>query len=545
VSRVKGLRSWSFGLAAAVLAGGLGTGCVTPGSAISPPGTPAREPGVAAGFRSLAPRQALHVLSRLTFGPRPGDIESLQRIGIAAYVGQQLNPGSIDDRPVDTALADLSTLTMPTASLLRDYPRPQPAAAGQVDAPVMTAPAKRPAVVLMELQAARMVRAVVSERQLQEVMVDFWMNHFNVFVYKGEILWYLTSYERDAIRPHALGDFRALLGATAHHPAMLYYLDNWQSRKDTAGKPGLNENYARELMELHTLGVDGGYTQRDVREVARIFTGWTIDRPREEGRFVFRPQLHDTAEKVVLGHRFGAGAGIEEGEQVLDLLARHPATSRFLARKLLRRFVTDEPPNDLVEGTAAVFRQTGGDIRATLRAIFTSAAFMTEGAYRGKVKKPTEFVVSAVRALGGRVDTRGGLELARAAARIGEGLYQAQPPTGYDDRVEAWVNAGSLLGRMNFALAVANRQVPGVVVDLDGLTAGTDRRKPDAVLARLLSVILNDQVSDQTRAVLTRQLQDPRIIRSTPDDQRDLRWADTDVAALAALVLGSPEFQRR
>jgi hypothetical protein len=538
-------RSLVVALSAIVPLAGLLAACMTARSGTSPLATTTGGTGAAAPLPSVDSRQALHVLSRLTFGARPGDVESLQRIGIAAYVGRQLNPEAVDDRPVDTALIDLPTLTMPIALLLREYPRPQPAAAGQGGAPMTPAPEKRPGIMLMELQAARMVRAVASERQLQEVMVDFWMNHFNVFVYKGEIQWYVTSYERDAIRPHALGHFRALLGATAHHPAMLYYLDNWQSRKDTAGHPGLNENYARELMELHTLGVDGGYTQRDVREVARIFTGWTIDRPREEGRFVFRAQMHDTAEKVVLGQRFGVGGEIEEGERVLDLLARHPATSRFLARKLLRRFVTDDPPTELVEHTATVFRQTDGDIRATLRAIFNSPAFTAEGVYRAKVKKPTEFVVSAVRALGGRVDTRGGLELARAAARIGEGLYQAQPPTGYDDRAEAWVNAGSLLGRMNFALAVANRQVPGVVVDLDGLTAGRDRRKPEAVLARLLNVILNDQVSDQTRAVLTRQLQDPQIIRSTPDDQRDLRWADTDVATLAALVLGSPEFQRR
>jgi uncharacterized protein (DUF1800 family) len=500
----------------------------------------------------------LHVLQRLTYGPRPGDVARVKTIGLAAWLERQLDPAGLDDAAVEGALSTLPTLTMSIADLQRDYPRPDPEtrrklASGDMSPREMREqypPERRPARIVAELQAARMLRAVASERQLQEVMVDFWFNHFNVFAAKGEVRWYLTAYERDVIRPHALGRFPDLLRATARHPAMLFYLDNWLSTRPgftprggpNAGRPaGLNENYARELMELHTLGVDGGYTQADVTEVARAFTGWTIDRPRQDARFVFRPATHDLGDKRVLGRSIRAG-GERDGDQVLDLLAAHPATARFIAGKLVRRFVADEPPPALVERVAAAYRDTGGDVRAMLRVVFASPEFRAPAAAGAKIKKPSEFVASAVRAVGATTDARGALALARAAAEIGEGFYEAAPPTGYPDRAEAWVNPGTLLARMNFALTLAEGRVPGVRADLGGLVSGADPGQPQVVLQRLLATLLHGRSSKETRAVLTAQLDLPEITRLTADDRGP---ANTDVAKLAALVLGSPEFQRR
>jgi len=501
----------------------------------------------------------VHVLDRTGFGARPGDVDRVRAMGIQAYLEQQLDPDRAGVQTPDAQLRELRTLTLSTADLLREYPRPDPAArtpgAGGEAMPPETrrAPApqeRRPVRMVAELQAARLVRAVRSERQLEEVMVDFWLNHFNVSVQKGAVRWYVTSFERDVIRPHAFGRFRELLLATARHPAMLFYLDNWVSARPGFVVPagpnqgrtaGLNENYARELMELHTLGVDGGYTQRDVTEVARAFTGWSIERPYRDGRFVFRPAFHDPGVKIVLGHSISAG-GERDGVQVIDHLARHPATARFLATKLVRRFVSDDPPPALVERVAATYRDTDGDVRAMLRVVLTSPEFVAPEARRAKIKKPLELVASASRAVDAAVDARGGFELARASARIGESLYQAQAPTGYADRAEAWVNAGALLARMNFALDLVHQRLPGVHVDVAPLLAGVDRRHPEAVLDQLLARVVPGRVSPETRATLEAQLADPRVRRLTPDDRVE---ADTDVPTVLALVLGSPEFQRR
>jgi len=331
---------------------------------------------------------------------------------------------------------------------------------------------------------------------------------------------------------------------------MLFYLDNWLSARgdfvlragpNAGRRSGLNENYARELMELHTLGVDGGYTQQDVTEVARAFTGWTIERPRIEAAFVFRPAMHDHGDKTVLGRPLRRG-GERDGEDVLDLLARHPATARFIAGKLVRRFVADDPPPALVERVAAVYRDTGGDVRAMLRAIVASPEFRAPDDAGAKIKKPSELVASAARAVGATVNARGALALARAAAEIGEGFYEAQAPTGHPDRAEAWVSPGALLARMNFGLALTENRLPGVRVDTRALVAGADRREPDAVLERLLATLLHGRASSATRDVLSAQLAAPVITRLTADDRGP---ADTGVAKLAALVLGSPEFQRR
>jgi uncharacterized protein (DUF1800 family) len=447
---------------------------------------------------------------------------------------------------------------MSIPELLQAYPRPsrevlQEPAEGRMSPETYRAtvpPEHRPAHIVSELQAARVLRAVESQRQLQEVMVDFWLNHFNVYAGKAAVRWYVTAFERDVVHPRALGRFPDLLRETARHPAMLFYSDNWLSTRPDFVVPirpragqtaGLNENYARELLELHTPRRRRWLHPDDVHEVARAFTGWTIDRPNESGRFVFRARRHDPGPKVVLGQRL-TGTAQAEGEAVLSLLAARPATARFIASKLVRRFVADDPPAPLVDRTASIYMATGGDIRAMLRGIPTASEFQVDSARAAKTKKPFEFVVSAARAVDARVDPRGGLELAHAAAMIGEPLYGAQAPTGYPDRAEAWVNAGALLGRLNFAQALARGRVPGVVTDLETVVSGADRWVPTQVLDRLLVRLGPGPVSAETRAVLTAQLNDPKVTRLTSDDRVA---ADRDVATLVALVPGSPEFQRR
>jgi uncharacterized protein (DUF1800 family) len=497
----------------------------------------------------------VHALSRLGFGARPGDLERVKSLGLPEWIERQLEPRRLDDRGVEQTLAALPSLTMSIAELQREYPRPP--ARETSDDPQMSPralydrppPEKRPMRIVAELQAARLVRAIESERQLEEIMVDFWFNHFNVHAAKGEVKWYVTAYERGVIRRNALGRFGDLLRGTAAHPAMLFYLDNWLSTRpdftprfgpNRGRRAGLNENYARELMELHTLGVDGGYTQADVTEVARAFTGWTIEHPRDAARFVFRPLVHDRGEKTILGMRLPAGGGHDDGERVLSLLLHHPATARFVATKLARRFVSDDPPPALVDRVAATFRATNGDIKAMLRTLVASPEFWAPDARRAKIKKPFEYVASAVRAVGGHADARAGFVLARYAAEMGESLYGAQPPTGYPDRADAWVNAGALLARMNFALALTQGRVAGVTLDFSPLAL--DRAAPDAALDRLLLALLHGDASPRTRAVLMAQLTNPEIRRQTRDDRGP---ADTDVEKLAALVIGSPEFQRR
>ena len=509
-------------------------------------------------------QQIVHVLNRLGYGPRPGDVERVKRQGLKAWIERQLEPEGIADESLQSMLGAFPVLAMSAAELYREFPPPRPQDVQRFEAGQMTPqeiretfpPDRRIANIPAQLQTAKITRAIMSERQLQEVMVDFWFNHFNVYIQKAATRWMTPAYEREAIRPHALGRFRDLVVATAHHPAMLYYLDNWRStRQDlvvpgpAGGRRGLNENYARELMELHTLGVDGGYTQQDVVEVARCFTGWTIDQPQLGGGFLFRPGAHDRGEKRVLGTVIPAGGGQEDGMAVITLLTRHPSTARFVSTKLVRRFVADDPPPALVDRVARVFRDTDGDIRALLVAIFSSPEFMGPEAYQAKTKTPLEVVASAVRALDGRIDLPaqpaapgGGLVLARQVARLGAPLYEAQPPTGYPDVAGAWVNTGALLARMNFALALSQNRLPGVRVDLAHALGEVDRARPAAVLDRILSVVLHGEASPRTREVLGAQLDSPEIVRATADDRGP---RNTDVEKLAALVLGSPEFQRR
>jgi uncharacterized protein (DUF1800 family) len=339
-------------------------------------------------------------------------------------------------------------------------------------------------VVARDLMEGKLLRAIYSERQLDEVLADFWFNHFNVFLDKGADHYLVTEYEREAIRPHVLGRFRDLLEATAKSPAMLFYLDNWQSvgpepperrGQGNRARRGLNENYGRELLELHTLGVGGGYTQKDVTEVARCFTGWTIDQPQRGGSFQFNPRLHDNGEKIVLGATIAAGGGIQDGETVLDILARHPSTAHFISTRLAQRFVADDPPAALVNRMAQTFLKTGGDLREVMRTMLASKEFWSVGAYRSKVKSPLEMVASAVRAVHGDVDFA--FALANQVAQLGEPLYRKPEPTGYSDSSQEWINSAGLLARMNFALQLAHDKVPGVKVEV--ARAATELGSPE------------------------------------------------------------------
>ena len=516
-----------------------------------------------------------HALSRLTFGPRPGDLQHVQKLGLKKWIDLQLHPERIPQNPVlETKLRPLDTLGMTTAKMLESYPSPtlvkqmvagklpfpeDPDKRMMVDrlaarlqsktdqdgfkspAPDLAAllppeqlrvlrtgtaqqkldlfnsfsedrqdrvlesmgqgmrmqlfaaapPAMRrriqsangpQAMVAQDLMAAKLFRAVYSNRQLQEVLADFWYNHFNVFIEKGADRYLVTAYERDELRPRVLGKFEDLLRATAQSPAMLFYLDNWESAgaQSPAGirrKRGLNENYGRELLELHTLGVDGGYTQKDVTEVARCFTGWTIKQPQRVAEFEFNPRMHDDGEKTVLGVRIPAGGGIEDGFKVLHLLAHHPSTARFISRQLAMHFVADDPPAALVNRMAATFLKKDGDLRAVLKTMFDSPEFWSRGAYRAKIKSPLEMVASSLRAIDAQVDFTFGLN--NQLNQLGEPLYRKAEPTGYSNSGQEWLNSAGLLARMNFSVALANNKVPGVKVDSARSSEGVALGSPD------------------------------------------------------------------
>ncbi len=570
-------------------------------------------------------QQILHVLDRLTFGPRPGDVKAVQKMGIKKWIDLQLHPERIEEnRELDARLEPLESLRMTQAEALAAYPPRQmiraiaqgkqkppedPVARAAVDRltrrfnakkgqgdeelepqvqlselltpaqirtlragttdekrnllnsieedkqddvviampqglrnqllPVANTSLRRKMtlannpqqVVASDLSDAKFYRALYSNRQLQEELVDFWYNHFNVFLDKGSDRFLVPSYERDAIRPHVLGKFRDLLEATANSPAMMFYLDNWQSvapvdvRRPNGKKPtrGLNENYARELMELHTLGVDGGYTQKDIIEVARCFTGWTL-RPAQGAGFEYNDRVHDKGEKVVLGVTIPAGGGKEDGERVLDILAAHPSTARFISKELAQRFVADDPPPALVDRMAKTFLTTGGDIQAVMATMLSSKEFFSEGAYHAKVKTPFEMMVSALRATGAQVDSV--YQLSNQISQLGEPLYRKLEPTGYSSANAEWVSSSALLARMNFALSLSQNRVGGVKMDAKKF-AGT----PSEVARQLLFA----NPSKQTQGILGKALEAEK--KKNPKASPN--------ALMAGLVLGSPDFQRK
>ncbi|MDQ1408056.1 MAG: hypothetical protein QOG55_3685 [Acidobacteriaceae bacterium] len=495
----------------------------------------------------------------------------------SAAVGQSASNNSPDVNVADKASVPVSMKTKPSPT--------NPEVAANVTTPgsekrnVLSGPdpnavprviadnSKKPQRVIEELAMAKVTRAIYSERQLQQVMDDFWFNHFNIYAAKGEDKWYLTSYERDVIQPHTLGKFKDLVTATAESPAMLFYLDNFLSADPNAaqrqaalratrqnrgrfGRPpqlqnqqpkkntrGLNENYGRELMELHTLGVEGGYTQKDVTELARCFTGWTIDKPRLNPQFKFDEKRHDPDQKIVLKKKIHAG-GMKDGEQAIQLLAKHPSTAKFISTKLARRFVSDNPPAPLVARMAKTFESSDGDIRAVMHTMIYSPEFWSREAYRAKIKTPFELVVSAVRALGADADTA--MPLVQWVGRIGEPLYQCQPPTGYADNAEAWVNTGALLNRLNFSLTLAGNKIRGSRADVASLL-GVDATEPKVALERALQIFLGGQATPTTLETLQKQLDSPQVLQAKLHDP----VKKVDLGVVTGLVLGAPEFQRR
>ncbi len=488
---------------------------------------------------------AAHLLSRFSFGPRPGEVEAVARRGPEQWFAEQLE-------------GELSSPSL---------------AGGLVAVPEQSNE--------WTLRQRKLLRAVYDENQLHEVLVDFWFNHFNVSLTDDDCRPYVAAYEREAIRPYVLGSFREMLGATAHHPCMLYYLDNAYSQAsggsdevvsnmDPLGysarrgqlrptvkpqaKKGLNENYARELMELHTLGVDGGYRQRDVTEVARVFTGWSV----EKKAFAFKPEMHDTGSKKVMGSSV-RGAGVDEGEKLLDLLALHPSTARFLCRKLCVRFVSDNPPRALVTRLERVYLGSNGDLRKTLIALVSSPEFWDRSVVKAKVKTPFELAASALRILDASVEPRSGV--LGYLEPMGQDLYACRPPTGFPDRADYWINTGNLLNRMNFCLQLAAGRIGGVRVDLGRLRPGKPPRTVEEALTAYAHCVLPGRDVRATVEQLLPAALDPSFaqrvseaatargvrgaVAARPADKVRVELTPASQASVVGILLGSPEFQRR
>jgi uncharacterized protein (DUF1800 family) len=559
----------------------------------------------------------LHALNRFGYGPRPGDVERIRQMGLEKWIDQQLHPESIDDSALDQRLEKYPTLNHSASKLLEEYPPPSQAAKREGEtkqeykqelvtkrreAVAQTADTGNdnmdraqqqlekmvgPNRIVAELSMAKIDRAIYSNRQLEAVMEDFWFNHFNVFANKGADKWMLTGYVRDTIRPHTLGKFQDLLTATAKSPAMLFFLDNWQSVDPVAfkahqqeiamrraryqgmfadgfpptpgtfpgpatGAPGaqgqgraaqqqdrgLNENYGREVMELHTVGVDTGYTQDDVIQMARCLTGWTVREPRRDPEFVFKPEFHAEGKKLVMGHTFNYG-GEKDGEEALKMLAADPHTARFISTELARHFVSDNPPAALVDRMAKEYESSAGDIRSVMKAMIYSPEFWSKQSYRAKVKTPFELVASTARALNADVEVS--LPLAQWVGRMGEPLFLCQPPTGYSDKASTWVNTGALLNRLNFALTFSAGHLAGTSVDLAPMYGDDAGKDPQVALTRSLNLFLGGQADPQTVQTLEGRLSDPQVLQAKLDDP----VKQVNEGLLSGLVLGTPEFQRR
>ncbi len=600
-------------------------------------GDPSPKPDYSRFEKKLSKDQRiLHALDRLAFGPRPGDVTAVKKMGLNKWIDLQLHPEQIPESPeLSRRLQPLESLRMTQADTVAEYPPPQliravafgkqpmpedPVAraaverevekfdtqrhvpddqplepkiplsqlltpeqirilrSGSVDARrallasldpstiddfVIALPANLrnqllpsaspelrrklmlannpQQVVAADLAEGKLYRAIYSNRQLEEVLTDFWYNHFNVDLNKGSDRFLVPTYERDSIRPFVLGKFRELLEATATSPAMLFYLDNYQSVAPQQPNPknpkarqstrGLNENYARELMELHTLGVDGGYTQQDIIEVARCFTGWTIKAPKDGGGFTFNGRTHDQGEKHVLGVTIPAGGGMEDGEMVLDILARHPSTARHISRELAQRFVADDPPPMLIERMAKTFAESGGDIRAVLETMIASPEFFSQGAFRSKIKTPFEMIVSAVRASGASVEYA--MPLANQLSTWGEPLYRKVEPTGYSNAGSEWVNSSALLDRMNFGMQLGQNRVQGLQLD---------PRKFSPSPATTAREILFTNASSQTLEAIDKTLREQK--KKDQQKKKNPHQA-ANPGLIAGLVIGSPDFQRR
>jgi uncharacterized protein (DUF1800 family) len=613
---------------------------------------PAPATAAAQSSELLPDEQVQQVLNRLTFGARSDDAAKVRAMGVDRWIDAQLHPERIPDARIDSLMTKYAVYSMSTSDVIRDYGvvqqlqrqvKKEAGADTSMDKrdarrevlakdPKTAQVVRQTAQFVGEIQSAKLARAVNSERQLNEVMVDFWENHFSVFAGKGQTRLFLAQYDRDVIRPRALGKFRDLLGAVAKSPAMLFFLDNAQSAADSTqptlvprnggrggragliarrpgrggvgrgqqlpprlqnatpeereqlmqrlqqqAKRGLNENYARELMELHTLGVDGGYSQKDVQEVARALTGWTFN--RQSGEFLFNPTIHDAGEKTILGKKFPAGRGVQEGEEVLDMVARAPATARFVTTKIARHFVSDDPPKTLVDRCAGTFSSSDGDIRETLRCVITSPEFFSRPAYRSKVKTPFEVVASALRAVNAQPDFTP--QTAQVVARLGQPIFGRQTPDGWPDRGDAWMNTGAILNRINFGLSLAAGQLPTARLTnwplYDSLRTLSRSQQVDGVVKSMLG----GQASVETREVLMSG-ENPMLARGAASDINGMAVIDSGVAMgggragrqpvkdqgvkglpraqipgfgrpvdlkglpqVVGLALGAPEFQRR
>jgi uncharacterized protein (DUF1800 family) len=530
-----------------------------------------------------ADQQVRHALSRLSFGARPGDVERVRTMGVDRWIESQFHPAQIADERSDAFLDRFVIYKKTAAELAEEYPRPKVVAGQQpqLDSVQLRQLQMATRQTQVELMTGRVARAVLTDRQLNEVMTDFWLNHFNIFAAKGpQERYLLPAFEDRTIRPNALGKFRTLLGAVVKDPAMLFYLDNWQSQADS-GRPrllvpgrrggrgglapnaqqlaaarrrgaGLNENYGRELLELHTLGVDGGYSQQDVINAARALTGWTMRTPAS-GEFFFNPVFHDAGEKTVLGHRLAAGRGIEDGEELLDIVARHPATAHYIAFKLARRFVSDTPPGALVDRAAATFTKTDGDIAAVMRTIIGSPEFWSSRAYRSKVKSPFEVVVSALRAVDAQGDATP--QTANMIATLGQPVYGHQAPNGWPETGDQWMNTGAILNRINFGIALAANRVPGA--SAFGWSGAAELRTAplEQQVDGVARALLGGEISPDTRRILLSG-ENPFLKTAPPADatmaagNAPVRPAQrlpqlTGLAQIVGLALGSPEFQRR
>lgn len=508
---------------------------------------------------------ARHVLNRLGYGPTPGSVDLVATTGAMRWVESQLEttrPGAaLTERERKFKVLTVSTRDMVAmhANQVRRVVTDTASTRRTPTRAMADAPNGRTLRSLnAELAALTLVRAIEAEGQLHEVVADFWLNHFNVFVNKGFDRAYFRDHLERTIRPNSMGTFSALLIATAHSPAMLFYLDNVQSvaartgdatdrtaRVEMAARrrnvdparaaaaasrapSGINENYARELLELHTVGVGGGYTQQDVIDVARILTGWSVGRGNQAPAFVFNQRLHDRGAKQVLGMTFPAGGGEEEGARLLTMLAMHPTTMRHVSGKLCARLVSDQPSPGCIEAAVAAWAASGGSVTEVIRAIVHDGDFWSAANHREKFKTPLEFVVSAVRAIGAHADDTP--RLAQQIALLGQPLFQQSVPTGYPESPEAWTNSGALLARMNFAIALAEGRVSGVSLDLDRVLPAT----PDhaALIDAIERQLLGGALGTRTRETIAREI----------EGMTDVRAAR---ARAIGLALGGPEFQRQ
>ncbi len=497
------------------------------------------------------PSEVAFALTRMTFGPKPGDVERVAQLGLDNYIEQQLHPENIDDSAMDKMLEAFPSLKMSIAELYENYPQPKPQdkpknqptpVPGATPAPKPTEVPKAmrpkgPQEVIYELQTSTLLRAIYSERQLYELMVDFWSNHFNIYVGKEGDKWMKTVDDREVIRKHALGKFKDLLTASAKSPAMLEYLDN---RVSVKGKP--NENYAREIMELHTLSVDGGYTYPDIQNVARAFTGWTIVPPRgfagQAGEYVFNAKQHDTDAKIVLGVQIPAGGSESDGMKVIDLLANHPSTAKFIALKLVRRFVSDTPPQALVDRVAQTYQKTGGDIREMLRTILKSDEF--KKSYGQKVRRPIEYFAGMLRALDVKIGPNDADILRGVIAQLGQPLFQWPTPDGYPDVYGAWINTNGLLSRWNVALNLAQAGGKGIQADVKTPTLQSNAKSAADLTDFWVNHLLHRAMSNENRDKLVAYLNNGNIPFALND-----QFLRAKLPGLVALVMASPDYQYR